>query len=252
MARHVRGSFLKQSETKQKKTEKISILIADDHTIFRDALRSLLEDRFSVIGEAADGDEVVNAVTRLKPELLLLDVNMPRCNGLEALKKLAPLKIPVRILLLTAEIDRTQMVEALLLGASGVLLKDTNPQLLVKAIHTVMNGQYWIGREGVNEIVDVLRNLASSVRTEQRKHKFGLTPRELEIVQALAAGEVNKAIAKRLSISDQTVKHHLTNIFNKLGVSQRLEVVLFAMKHDLINVAPQRTKERAVVSSLQD
>jgi two-component system nitrate/nitrite response regulator NarL len=244
--------LLKQSETRQKKIEPISIVIADDHTIFRDALRSLLEDRFSVIGEAADGDEVVNAVTRLKPDILLLDLNMPRCNGLEALKKLAALKTSVRTLLLTAEIDRAQMVEALLMGASGVLLKDTNPLLLVKAIHTVMNGQYWIGRESVNEVIDVLRDLASSVRSEQRKDKFGLTPRELEIVQALAAGEVNKEIARRLAISDQTVKHHLTNIFNKLGVSQRLEVVLFAMKHDLINVTPQRTKERTVVSSLQD
>jgi DNA-binding NarL/FixJ family response regulator len=244
--------LLKQSENKQKKTGTVKILIADDHTIFRDALRSLLEDRFSVIGEATDGDEVVDAVTRLKPDILLLDVNMPRLNGLEALQQLAALQIPVRILLLTAEIDRTQMVESLLLGASGVLLKDTSPHLLIKAIQTVINGQYWIGRESVTDVVDVLRNLASSMRTEQRKDKFGLTPRELEIVQALAAGEVNKDIARRLAISDQTVKHHLTNIFNKLGVSQRLELVLFALKHDLIDVQSHRTKERTVVSSLRD
>lgn len=238
---------------KAKKNNIIRILIADDHTIFRDALRSLLrtEDEFLVVGEACVGDEVVKAVTGLKPDILLLDLNMPRLHGLEALQELSNLVISTRTILLTAEIQKPQIVEALLLGASGVLLKDTSPQLLFKAIRAVMSGQYWIGRESVRDIIDVLRDLASSMRNEQRKDKFGLTRRELEIVRALTAGETNKDIARSLSISDQTVKHHLTNIYNKLGISQRLELALFALKHNLI-AGQTQSKETILVASAQD
>jgi len=247
------GFSLTDTGKKAKKSHVITILIADDHTIFRDALRSLLgiENEFLVIGEASIGDEVVKAVTGLKPDILLLDLNMPRSHGLEALQELSNLGTPTRTILLTAEIQKPQIVEAILLGACGVLMKDTSPQLLFKAIRTVMSGQYWIGRESVRDIIVFLRDLASSTRNEQRKDKFGLTPRELEIVRALTAGETNKDIARRLSISDQTVKHHLTNIYNKLGVCQRLELALFALKHNLSGPQPQ-SKETILVASPRD
>ena len=142
------------------------------------------------------------------------------------------------------------MVEALLLGASGVVMKDTSPQLLFKAISMVMEGQYWIGRESVTDIIQTLREMASSVRNEQRKHMFGLTTRELEIVSALAEGETNKDIARRLSVSEETVKHHLTNIYNKVGVSQRLELVLFALRHNLISNEPPQAPPKTLLTTL--
>jgi DNA-binding NarL/FixJ family response regulator len=177
---------------------------------------------------------------------------MPRVHGLEALKDLTTSGTTVRIILLTAEIQKPQIVEALLLGASGLVMKDTATHLLFKAIRTVMSGQYWIGRDSVKDIIQTLRELAFFIRTERRKSNFGLTPRELEIVRAISSGETNKDIARRFSISEQTVKHHLTNIFNKVGVSQRLELALFALSHNLMEVEdphslehPQ-TKERSL------
>src|SRR2546425_10186568 len=244
------GLVLAESEKRNKKSQPIRILIADDHPIFRDGLRRLLETepQFMVVGESSDGDEAVKAATELKTDILLLDLNMPRVHGLEALKDLTTSGTPVRIILLTAEIQKPQIVEALLLGASGLIMKDTPTQLLFKAIRTVMSGEYWIGRESVSDIIQTLRDLALFIRTERRKDKFGLTPRELEIVRALSAGETNKDIARRFSISEQTVKHHLTNIFNKVGVSQRLELALFALSHNLMDVDPPQTKGKPLAS----
>ena len=126
-----------------------------------------------------------------------------------------------------------QIVEALQLGARGVVLKDSATQLLLKAIHTVMSGEYWVGRESVSNLVQYLRTLMQSSNDEARQRKFGLTPRELEIVSAVVAGYSNKEIAEYFKISEDTVKHHLSNIFDKLGVSTRLELALFAVNQAL-------------------
>jgi DNA-binding NarL/FixJ family response regulator len=227
---------LTQQDAIHKKDSSCRIVIADDHTIFRDGLRSLLETEpdFVIAGESSDAAETVNAVAQLKPDILLLDLQMPRLDGLEVLKQLSAAASPVHTILLVAEIEKSQIVDALMHGASGVVMKDTSPRLLFKAIRTVNDGQYWIGRDSVKDIIKTLRDLAASVRNEQRKYMFGMTAREMEIVAAIAAGETNKDIAKRLSVSEETVKHHLTNIFNKLGVSQRLELALFALKHNLV------------------
>ena len=220
-----------------RKAQTVRILIADDHPIFRDGLRRLLEAEpdLQVLGEAADGAEAVKLARQLKPDILLLDLAMPKHPGLEALRDLSvtPGPSPVRVILLTAAAEKSQIVEALQLGARGVVLKDSATQLLLKAIHTVMAGEYWVGRESVSNLVQYLRTLMQSSVDEARQKKFGLTPRELEIVSAVVAGYANKEIAEYFKISEDTVKHHLSNIFDKLGVSTRLELALFAVNQAL-------------------
>jgi len=221
-----------------KRAQTVRIVIADDHPIFRDGLRRLLEAEpdLKVLGEASDGAEAVKLARQLKPDILLLDLAMPKHPGLEALRELSvptPTAAPVRVILLTAAAEKSQIVEALQLGARGVVLKDSATQLLLKAIHTVMSGEYWVGRESVSNLVQYLRTLMQSSSDEARQKKFGLTPRELEIVSAVVAGYSNKEIAEYFKISEDTVKHHLSNIFDKLGVSTRLELALFAVNQAL-------------------
>ncbi|PYX75605.1 MAG: DNA-binding response regulator [Acidobacteria bacterium] len=219
-----------------RRAQPIRILIADDHPIFRDGLRRLLEAEpdLKVVGEACDGAEAVKLVRQLRPDILLLDLAMPRHPGLEALREMSSgPSNSVRVILLTAAAEKNQIVEALQLGARGIVMKDSATQLLLKSIHTVMAGEYWVGRESVSNLVQYLRMLVQSSGEEARQKKFGLTPRELEIVSAVVAGYSNKEIAEYFKISEDTVKHHLSNIFDKLGVSTRLELALFAVNQSL-------------------
>lgn len=213
----------------------IRLIIADDHPIFRDGLRRLLElePAFRVIGEAADGAEAIKLVRQLGPDVLLLDLAMPRVPGLETLAELAKSKTPVRTILLTAQIERAQIVEALQLGARGIVLKESATELLMESIRVVMSGQYWVGRESVSDLVATLRQLMPRGGEEPSSRRYGLTPREMEVISAIVAGYTNKDIAQKFAISEQTVKHHLTNIFDKLGVSNRLELALFSVNHHL-------------------
>jgi len=214
----------------------IRILMADDHAIFRDGLRRLLEAEsdFSVVGEAADGAEALKLARQLKPDILLLDLAMPRMPGMTALRQLTDGQVPVRTIVLAAAVGKEQIVEALQLGARGVVLKESATQMLLKCIRTVMAGEFWVGRESVSDLVQYLRQAVASAAAEPRKKNFGLTRRELEIVATIVAGYTNKDIAQKFAISEDTVKHHLTNVFNKLGVSTRLELALFAINHNLV------------------
>ena len=217
------------------RTEPIRILIADDHPIVRDGLRRLLETEpdFQVVGQAADGREAVKLVREVQPDILLLDLSMPRLPGLEVLRELSDSASPVRTILLAAAIEKEQIVEALQMGARGVVLKESATQLLFKGIRTVMAGQFWVGREKVSDLVAALRGLVASGGEKPDKN-FGLTRRELEIVSTIVAGYTNRDIAQKFSLSEDTVKHHLTHIFDKLGVSSRLELAMFAVNHRIV------------------
>ena len=214
---------------------KVRILLADDHKLFLEGLRKLLasETGFEVVGSACDGEETIALTRELKPDILLLDLAMPRCSGLDALRELAGSATPVRTMILTASIEKAQIAGAIQLGARGVVLKDATPELLFESIRSVIAGQYWLGRESVSDLVQVLRDRMPRPAQPGAK-TFKLTARELEVIEAIVAGYTNRDMAQKFSIAEQTVKHHLTNIFDKLGVSNRLELVLFAVHHQII------------------
>ena len=191
------------------KTVIIRILIADDHPVFRFGLRALIESEpdMHIVAEASDGVQAVSLVRRLRPDILLLDLAMPQRLGLEVLRKLAGASCPVRTIILSVAVEKGQIIEAIELGACGIVLKDAATQLVTKSIRTVMAGQFWVGHENVADLVQYVRNLASSAK-EQRKD-FALTPREREVLSAVVEGSTNRDIAQKLSLSEDTVKHHL-------------------------------------------
>jgi two-component system, NarL family, nitrate/nitrite response regulator NarL len=206
------------------------IAIADDHPIFRDGLKRLLESEpgFKVVGEGADGVEATRLVREVRPDVLLLDIAMPRMDGLEILKTIEVES--TRVILLTAAVEPAELLQAVQFGARGVVLKESATRKLIDGIHRVMDGKYLIG-------IEVADTLAEAVRraVPQRPRQYGLTAREFEIVSAIVAGQSNRDIAEHLSISLQTVKHHLTSIFDKTGVSTRLELALFAIRQGLVD-----------------
>ncbi len=217
-------------------TRSIRILIVDDHPIFRDGLRRLLEAEpdLKVVGEAVNAEEAVRLTRTLTPDLVLLDVAMPKVSGLEALVSLTESPKPPVVMLLTAGIDKAEIVKALQLGARGVVLKQSATSLLFKAIRIVMDGGYWVGRDSVSDLLLALRTVGGPQERVENLPAFQLTQRELQVIGLVVAAAGNKKIAETLAISEKTVKHHLTNIFEKLNVTSRLELALFAAHNNLI------------------
>jgi two-component system nitrate/nitrite response regulator NarL len=249
---------------------RIRILMADDHPMFRQGLRTLLEsnDDFVVVGEATNGSETIAMAQQILPDVLLLDVSMPGLSGFDVLRQIAGLE-SIRTIMLTAAITKSDIVQALQLGARGVVWKDVGAEILCKSIRCVMNDQLWVSRETVSHLVNTLRTMptgpsrsepespvapakettvarpkgtepepaeksddrASCAKSNARR--FGLTARELEIITAIVDGQSNRDIALTYKISEYTVKHHLTRIFDKVGVFSRLELAMFAIHHDL-------------------
>jgi DNA-binding NarL/FixJ family response regulator len=211
----------------------VRIVIADDHPIFRDGLRRLLEtsSNLLIVGDTGAA-QAVALVQKLRPDILLLGGSASAAEPLEAVQQLVAAGAQVRIILLTRSVEAPEVAAALRYGAHGVLPRDTTTETLFKSITSVMAGQCWVGRECVADLAIGVRRLDHARR---RTQAFGLTPRELEIVRAVMSGDTNKAIARRFSISENTVKRHMAHIFNKVGASTRVELALFAAHHQLVS-----------------
>jgi len=211
----------------------VRIVIADDYPIFRAGLRRLLETdgRLHIVGEGAAGSAAVALVRELAPDILLLGPAPATGPASDALRRLADAGVAVRTILLVRAIDTEEVSDALQFGACGILSKDSAAGVLFECIGSVMAGHYWVGHEPASNLAASVRRFAAARRQSQM---FGLTRREQEIVRAVIDGDTNKEIARRLSISENTVKRHLMHIFNKVGASSRIELALFAGHHRLL------------------
>jgi two-component system, NarL family, nitrate/nitrite response regulator NarL len=228
------------SEGTEKRKATVRIVIADDHPIVRDGLKKLLllEDDFEIVGEAGDGREVLEKVQALDPDVLLLDLRMPNLDGLSALQALQQTNKRTRVIVLTASEDKNEFVQAMKLGCSGIVLKQTAPDLIVKSIRKVNSGEIWLDS---HTTAAVMRQFSTgpegsggtSVSGGKSRERSPLSTREREIVALVAQGYKNKEMAEKMFISEQTVKNHLHNIFDKLGVSDRLELALYAIHKGL-------------------
>ncbi len=217
---------------------RIRVLIADDHPIVRDGLRRLLslEDDIDVVGEAADGRETLDMVGQLDPDIVLLDLRMPNLDGLAALQALQTSYRRTKVVVLTASEDKNEFLQAMKLGCSGIVLKQTAPDLIVKSIRKVHAGEIWLDS---HTTAAVMRQFATAggepaaSGSAKPRERSPLSTREREIVSFVAQGYKNKEMAEKMFISEQTVKNHLHNIFDKLGVSDRLELALYAIHKGL-------------------
>jgi len=233
MAQRTSSTAAAASEAPAAKSKKIKIAVADDHTIFRDGLRRLLglEPDFEIVAEAQDGTEVPDILRDKEPDILLLDLKMPGLDGLGVLQRIQNQKYKTKIIVLTASDDEGEYVQAMKYGTCGIVLKQTATDLLIKSIRKVYGGEIWLDAKTT---AAVMRQFASPSEPNPRERdKPRLSNREREIVALVAQGFKNKEIAERMFISEQTVKNHLHNIFDKLGVSDRLELALYAIHRNI-------------------
>jgi DNA-binding NarL/FixJ family response regulator len=221
---------------------KIRIVVADDHPIFRDGLCRLLalEEDFEVVAQAQDGRQVLDVLQQYDPDILLLDLKMPGLDGLATLQRLQASKNKTRVIVLTASDDKNEFVQAMKLGTSGIVLKQTATELLIKSIRKVHAGEIWLDS---HTTAAVIRQFVANdeppappmptAAPPRERERSPLSQREREIVALVAQGFKNKEMAEKMFISEQTVKNHLHNIFDKLGVSDRLELALYAIHNNL-------------------
>lgn len=211
------------------------VAIVDDHTLFREGLRTLLEmeDEVEVVADIENAEDIVEVVWRTKPDVLLLDIRMPQGSGLDAIPAVLRICPQTRVLVLTASDDPEEHVQAIELGAKGVILKDSARATLMQAIRTVDGGGVWLDPRTAGPLGGDLSQLDPSRGLLPRRADNGLTERERQIIELVASGCKNKEVGSALSISERTVKTHLTNIFQKLGLRDRVGLVMYALRHGL-------------------
>ena len=209
------------------------IMIADDHSMIREGLKNLLEldGDIQVIAEAVDGEDCLEKLQLVKPDVLLLDINMPKKNGLEVLKSLKSRRSKLKVLVLTVHNETEYLMKAVDIGVNGYVLKDSESAELKKAIFTVADGETYIQPS----LIPALN--AKMIETNKDAEKIkSLTKRELDVLKLLAVGMFNKEVGKRLEISERTVKNHVSNIFKKLGVTDRTQAAVFAIRNNLVQI----------------
>ena len=209
----------------------INVLLADDHMMVREGIHQLLEleDNISVVGEAGDGIECIDAIYKLRPDVVILDINMPKMDGLSVLKKIRESNIGCKVIVLTFYNEIGIVQDAVKSGANGYILKEADSTLLVKAINIVTTGERYIQPS-------IAAMLRQSKIIEQQNRAEALTKRELEIIKLLVGGLYNKEIADYLNISEKTVKNHISSIFRKINVSDRTQAAVYAIKNNLVEI----------------
>ena len=220
----------------EEKPKPIRVVLADDHPIVRDGLRKLLslEEDIEVVGEAADGREVLQVVQDVEPDVVILDLRMPNLDGLSALQAMQQSNRKARVIVLTASEDKNEFFQAMKLGCSGIVLKQTAPELIVKSIRKVHAGEIWLDSHTTAAVMRQFAQPGEMIGGPgKNRERSPLSQREREIVGLVAQGYKNKEMAEKMFISEQTVKNHLHNIFDKLGVSDRLELALYAIHKGL-------------------
>ena len=216
------------------RTEVIRIFIVDHQLIFREALRRLLESEpgFVVAGQCSPENHVIERATELNPDIVLLGLGHDS-GALALLRECYQQETGLRFVILADRVDETDMVQALLWGARGIVPRESGSLTLFRCIRIVMTGQLWVSRSLMSNVVQLLR-VKTSGNGNSGLRPYGLTARELDVVGAVVEGLVNKDIAETFNVTEYTVKHHLTRIFDKLGVANRVELAIFAVQHNLV------------------
>ncbi|MCT4621285.1 MAG: response regulator transcription factor [Marinisporobacter sp.] len=211
---------------------KIKVLIADDHALMRQGLKQIieLEDDIEVVALAVDGEDTIKKSQQYKPDVILLDINMPNMNGIQALRRLKDMGTDSKIIMLTIHDDREYLFETINIGASGYVLKDAESASLIKAIRDVSTGHSYIHPSLASELV---RQYNKKGKSDDEHKKDKLTRREYEVLGLIAEGKNNREIAEDLFISEKTVKNHVSNIFKKINVSDRTQAAIYAYKHNI-------------------
>lgn len=211
----------------------IRVMLVDDHVLMREGIKQLLEfdGSIEVVDEAGDGEECLEKLLSVNPQVLLLDINLPKMNGIEVLKEIKQRKIDVKVLILTVHNEVEYLLKAVDIGVDGYILKESESAELRKAISTVINGENYIQPR----LIPTLNSRLVSRDVDKDKVQL-LTQRELEVLVQVANGMLNKEIATSLNISERTVKNHISNIFKKIDVSDRTQAAVFAIKNDIIRL----------------
>lgn len=219
----------------------VRVLIADDDPIVREVLRTVLrrDPKVQIVGEAINGAEAIHLATTLRPDVLFLDLLMPVLPGMDALRELGSEgseDVEIDIIVLCASIDERQVIQALQLGARGILLKQSLKHLH-ECLRAVVEGYYWVDDRRLSSTREIIGELLAATSTAGPEQAYNLTKRELEVISLVTLGNTNREIAQALSIGEETVKRHLANIFDKVGMSSRVELAMFAVEHHLIAAA---------------